>query len=55
MKKNVIYVDFIYKHKKISHFKYRVLFLFSSILKKLTLSAFTTPKTYSINKKKKSV
>ncbi len=32
MGKNVIYVDFIFRHKRITHFNYYITFAFSSIL-----------------------
>ncbi len=53
MKKKIIYVDFVFKHKKVSYLKYYILNVFSSIIKKVTLITTSKNNTPSANEKRK--
>ena len=55
MKKKIIYVDFIFHHKRVSYFKYNMLNVFSYILKKLTPSGSNKSSIAYYNQKRKDI
>ncbi len=55
MKKKIIYVDFIFYHKRVSYFKYSILNVFSYILKKLTPITSSKDSISYYSKKRKDV
>lgn len=55
MKKKIIYVDFIFYHKRVSYFKYNMLNVFSYIIKKLTPIASSKNTSSYYNERRKDV
>lgn len=53
MSKKIIYVDFVFKHKKVSYFKYYILYLISSIRKSIALFIADQNKPSTDNEKRK--
>ena len=53
MRKKIIYVDFVFKHKKVSYFKYYILYLFSSLLKKFKSFSNSKDKTFVYDERTK--
>lgn len=55
MRKNVIYVDFVFKHKKVTHFNFYITFAFFILYNHVKLIAlFTKKDSNSISKIKNS-
>ncbi|SFU65027.1 hypothetical protein SAMN04487886_10878 [Clostridium sp. DSM 8431] len=53
MSKKVIYVDFVFKHKKVSYFKYYILYLISNIRNSFRSFKKVQNKSFTNNKKRK--
>jgi len=53
MKKKIIYVDFIFYHKRVSYFKYNVLNILSFIINKFNKTNTNKNNSLSYNKNRK--